>query len=135
MTIDTAKIAKLVASIESIKKIIQKGNEVVTNEQLTNFTECLQTLELNLVTYPVPKLEFAVNDLFEKVYTKNDRNKSLMKDQNLMYILVLLIINKIAKTFALKTIKYWTMFIVCIFYLSIHQRHTNIIGFKLFGCK
>lgn len=118
MTINTTKIERLVSSIEKISRILQKRNGVVSGVFFTDFSECLQTLELSFGTHLVSTLECAVDGLFENVCMEIRRKKSKMTDQNLMYVLVLLIIHKTAKAFAPRTIKHWTIVHVCMIYLK-----------------
>lgn len=116
MTINTIKIENLLSSIERIRKTIQKRNGVVSGVLFTDFMECLEALELNFVTHQVSKLGCAVDSLFEEFSLEIHRNDVKMTDQNLMYILVLLIVHKTAKAFAPRTIKHWTIVHVCMIY-------------------
>lgn len=118
MTINTIKIENLVSSIEGIRKIIQKRNGVVSGAFFSEFIECLQGLELNFVIQLVSTLECAVEGLFEEVYKAIHRNNFTVTDQNLMYILVLLIVHKTSKAFAPRTINHWIIVHVCMIYLK-----------------
>lgn len=118
MTINKTKIDSLVSSIEKIRKSIQKRNKVVSGEFFSDFTKCLQTLELNFLTHPVSRLECAVDSLFEEVCTEIRRNNFTVTDQNLMHVLVLLIVHKTAKALAPRTIKHWTIVHVRMIYFK-----------------
>lgn len=107
MTTNTIEIENLVSSIERIRKTIQKRKGVVSGVFFTEFVKCLQGLELNFVTHLVSTLEWAVDGLFEEVYKEIRRNNLTVTDQNLMYILVLLIVHKTAKILVPRTIKHW----------------------------
>ena len=117
MVMTTNKIASFVSSIEIVKKIIQKRNGVVSGVVFTNFLECLQGLELYFKTHRVSTLESTVDGLFEVVSIQILRNITIT-DQKLMYILVLLIVNKTAKAFAPRAIKHWIIFHVCMFFFK-----------------
>lgn len=129
MAIKVPEIENLVSSIERIRKQVQNINGLVPKVLLENFTKCLQALELKYVTHLVPVLECAVNDLFEEIHKNSQQRNFPVKDQNLIYVLILLIVNETAKVFAPKTMRYWQIVHVCMIDLKVTRSILTVKDF------